>query len=199
MIRLTSDFAIYPVHLAFWASFGITQRFRGAGTAASGSAPAASVPAAARFSRLVFAVHILAFAVMYAGIGGAVFTGTVPHWLPGQGILGTLVMAAGAWIMCWSLLYFRSWRFRAALDAGHQLATGGPYALVRHPIYAGMNLLALGTAIWIPGVLTVAALILMVLGSDLRGRAEEKLLLVAFGEEYRSYRARTKRFLPGIY
>jgi protein-S-isoprenylcysteine O-methyltransferase Ste14 len=39
----------------------------------------------------------------------------------------------------------------------------------------------------------------MVLGSDLRGRAEEKLLARAFGDSYSSYRARTRRFVPNIY
>ena len=101
--------------------------------------------------------------------------------------------------MCWSLLYFRSWRFRAKLDAGHELATGGPYALVRHPIDAGMNLLALGTAVWIPTILTWLGLALMFLGSDLRGRAEERVLGAAFGAQYREYCSRTRRFLPGIY
>ena len=39
----------------------------------------------------------------------------------------------------------------------------------------------------------------MVFGSDLRARAEEALLDKAFGSVYRDYRARTRRFLPGIY
>ncbi|HVZ22443.1 MAG TPA: isoprenylcysteine carboxylmethyltransferase family protein [Vicinamibacterales bacterium] len=193
------DFAVYAVHAAFWASFGITQRFVGAGHAVTAPAPATAAPATAPHSRLVLAVHFVAFAVMYMGIGGAVFSNRVPDWFPGQRIVGTVVMAIGAWLMCWSLVYFRSWRFRATLDAGHELATGGPYAIVRHPIYAGMNLLAVGTAIWIPNVLAWAAVVLMVIGSDLRARAEEQLLTDAFGDTYRDYCARTRRFLPGIY
>ncbi len=51
--------------------------------------------------------------------------------------------------MVWALDYFRSWRFRAKLDEGHQLATGGPFRLLRHPIYMGLNLLALGSAFWV--------------------------------------------------
>jgi protein-S-isoprenylcysteine O-methyltransferase Ste14 len=193
------DFAIYPVHGAFWAAFGITQHFVGAGRAAATAAPAAAAPTTAKFSRAVLAVNFVAFGVMYMGIGSAVFSHRVAAWFPGQRIAGTLVMAAGAWVMCWSLLYFRSWRFRATLDAGHELATGGPYALVRHPIYAGLNLLALGSAIWIPSLLTWIAVLLMFIGSDLRGRAEEAVLTEAFGDRYREYRAKTKKFLPGIY
>lgn len=193
------DFAIYPVHGAFWAAFGITQHFVGAGHAASSRAPAAQVSTTARFSRAVLAVHFVAFGVMYMGIGSAVFANRVPAWFPGQRIVGTLIIAVGAWLMCWSLVYFRSWRFRAKLDAGHELATGGPYAWVRHPIYAGLNLLALGSAVWIPTVFTWVAVVLMVIGSDLRGRAEEAVLATAFGDQYRQYCARTKRFLPGVY
>lgn len=147
----------------------------------------------------MLAVHFVAFGVMYMGLGAAVIPGRVPVWFRGQRIVGILVIAAGAVVMCWALLYFRSWRFRARLDAGHELATGGPYALVRHPIYAGLNLLALGTAVWVPTWLTWAAVVLMVVGSDLRARAEEGVLRQAFGDTYQAYCARTRRFIPGVY
>jgi len=39
----------------------------------------------------------------------------------------------------------------------------------------------------------------MAVGSDLRARAEEKLLLQAFGASYREFIARTSRFIPGLY
>ncbi len=193
------DVAIYGVHAAFWGAFGITQRFVGVGRAVKEPAVAVAVTHTAPYSRLVLGVHFVAFGVMYAGIGGAVFAGSVPAWFPGQRLAGTAVMALGAWLMCWSLVYFRSWRFRAQLDAGHELATGGPYALVRHPIYAGMNLLALGTAVWVPTLLTWVAVALMFIGSDLRCRTEERMLAQAFGEQYRAYCARTRRFVPGLY
>jgi protein-S-isoprenylcysteine O-methyltransferase Ste14 len=56
----------------------------------------------------------------------------------------------GAALMSWARVWFASWRFRAKVDASHQLATGGPFALLRHPIYMGLNLLALGSAVWDP-------------------------------------------------
>ena len=193
------DVAIYGVHVAFWAAFGITQRFVGPGRAVKETGPAVAAAHTEAKSRLVLGIHFVAFGIMYMGIGGAVFSTGVPTWFPGQRLAGTAVMAAGAVLMCWSLLHFRSWRFRAQLDAGHELATGGPYAIVRHPIYAGLNLLALGTAIWIPTLLAWIAVALMFLGSDLRGRVEERLLTAAFGERYRAYCARTRRFVPGLY
>jgi protein-S-isoprenylcysteine O-methyltransferase Ste14 len=193
------DGAIYGAHMAFWAAFGITQRLVGAGRAVSESAPAAAVSRTAAYSRLVLGVHFVAFGLMYLGIGIAIVPGPGPDWFWGQRLVGATVLALGAWLMCWSLLYLRSWRFRAQLDVGHELATGGPYAFVRHPIYAGMNLLAVGTAVWIPTPLTWIAAGLMLLGSDLRGRAEERVLSEAFGESYHVYCVRTKRFIPGLY
>ncbi len=193
------DILIYAVHVAFWAAFGITRRLAGTAEPASSAGPTTAAPHTARFSRAVLVVHFVAFGIMYMGMASALFSKQVPAWFPGQGWVGTLLIAVGATLMCWALVYFRSWRFRAKLDAGHELATGGPYALVRHPIYAGLNLLAIGTAVWIPTILTWAAVVLMVIGSDLRGRAEERVLAAAFGERYRQYCARTKRFLPVIY
>lgn len=63
----------------------------------------------------------------------------------------------------------------------------------------GLNLLALGTALWVPTAIVWAAFVLMTIGSDLRARAEETLLERAFDPSYREYCARTRRFLPGIY
>ena len=69
---------------------------------------------------------------------------------------------------------------------------------MRHPIYLACDLLALGTFLWIPTWTTLAGLLLMLLGAELRARAEERLLLDVFGEEYRVYRERSGRFLPRI-
>ena len=153
----------------------------------------------APFSRALLAVHMLAFAVMYLGMANAVFPRRVPNWFPGQRVVGSMVIASGALLATWALVHFRSWRFRAKLEEGHQLATGGPFRIVRHPIYMGLNLLALGTAVWVPTVLVWVGLVLMAVGSDLRARAEEALLERAFGDSYRKYIARTRRFVPGIY
>ncbi|MFL5493652.1 MAG: methyltransferase family protein [Gemmatimonadales bacterium] len=139
------------------------------------------------------------FGLMYFGVGNAVLPNRVPSWFPGQRMVGFLVIMVGAVFMCWALLHFRSWRFRAQLDAGHELASAGPFRYVRHPIYLGLDLLALGTAIWVPTALTWIAALMMVIGSDLRGRAEEGLLRRVFGDAYAAYCARTSRFLPGVY
>lgn len=195
------DLLIYAVHAGFWTSFGLTRTLarEPSGRREGAAAPKSSEEATAPFSRALLVLHSIAFGVMYFGVGNAVIPDRVPHWFPGQRITGVAVIALGAVMMSWALQYFRSWRFRAQLDSGHELATGGPFHYVRHPIYLGLDLLAIGTALWVPTAITWAGAGLMVLGSDLRGRAEEALLVQVFGTAYDEYRARTRRFLPGIY
>ena len=123
----------------------------------------------------------------------------VPFWFAGQRIVGTLVIVIGAALVAGAVLHFRSWRFRAALREGHQLATGGLFSLLRHPIYMGLDLFALGSAIWVPSILVWISVVLLCIGSDLRGRAEERLLDETFGAAYREYYGRVRRFIPGIY
>jgi protein-S-isoprenylcysteine O-methyltransferase Ste14 len=193
------DFAIYTMHSIFWGAFGITRIILRRRERNDDAAPIAQQETSAPFSRMLLAFHSLAFTLMYIGIGIAVIPHRVPAWFSGQRIVGSLIIGGGAALVVSALIYFRSWRFRAAVDSRHQLATGGPFRLLRHPIYMGLNLLALGSAIWVPTAIVWIAFLLMVLGSDLRARAEETLLLRVFGASYREYCARTGRFVPGIY
>jgi protein-S-isoprenylcysteine O-methyltransferase Ste14 len=197
------DTAIFNVHWAFWGVFGLTRvicliRDR-KDSRARDVALNPLQETTAPFSRTLLAFHAFAFVVMDFGMGYAVVRERVPFWFPGQRVAGALVIGAGAALAAWALVSFRSWRFRAALDSSHQLATGGPFRIMRHPIYMALNLLALGTALWIPTAIVWTGFVLMVIGSDLRARAEETLLAQAFGPTYREYCARTRRFVPGLY
>jgi protein-S-isoprenylcysteine O-methyltransferase Ste14 len=201
------DFFIYGVHTVFWWAFVISRWIvkRSARKGATPGEPATPAMSSrggwhtARWSRALIVFHSAAFGTMYVGIGYAVMAGRVPFWFRGQRIVGTGVILIGAALVAWAVLHFRSWRFRAALDEGHQLATGGPFRLIRHPIYMGLDLLALGSAIWVPTAALWAAFLLMAIGSDLRGRAEERILDDTFGDVYRTYCRQTKRFVPGLY
>ena len=192
------DLAVYAAHAGFWTAFGATRMLRPPAEPTGAPAPVSGQPVTAPCSRAMLAFHMVAFGLMYFGLGYAVLGHRVVEWFRGQRITGAVIIVAGAALACSALLYFRSWRFRAQLDAGHALATKGPFALVRHPIYGGLNLLAIGTAVWIPNTLLWVAALLMVLGSNLRAAAEERILAEAFGQQYRDYMQRTRRFIPGI-
>ena len=78
-----------------------------------------------------------------------------------------------------------------------ELVTTGPYALVRHPIYSGMLLAMLGSAI---GQSVLWLLPLIVYGPHfiLSARREETLLIEQCPERYRAYMKRTKMLLPFV-
>ncbi len=196
------DYAVYWMHSVFWGAFGVTRAIlnrRDRRAAPVPEAPVAGQEAVAPHSRLLVAAHGVAFALMYIGVGSAVMTNRVREWFPGQRIAGSLVILAGGALMSWALTSFRSWRFQAKVERDHELALGGPFQFIRHPIYQGMNMLALGTAIWVPNILTWASVAAMAIGSDLRARAEERLLVQTFGASYRDLMSRTSRFVPFVY
>jgi protein-S-isoprenylcysteine O-methyltransferase Ste14 len=193
------DWSIYLLHLMFWGSFAVavlvTRRstppavHEGSGT----RVPAAQLTAPR--SRLLVAIHALAFGVIYFGVGAAVIPKRVPIWFGGQAELGALLILLAAALACSALAVFHSWRLRAEVGEGHVLATGGPFAYVRHPIYLSLDLLALGTAIWVPTVPVWLGFLIMVIGGELRARSEERILAEAFGADYGTYCARTRRFM----
>ena len=199
------DLGIYMAHAVFWLSFAAGHliaryRFRRTtDTSASSVDASGGAPLRSPRAKLLIGVHMVAFALVYTGMERAVFRvgmPTVPPFLRWAG--GLLILLGGA-LMCWARLSFASWRFRAQIDPGHQLATGGPFQFVRHPIYAALDLLALGTALWIPTLLVWLGTLLMAVAGHLRACTEEALLERAFGDTYREYCHRTKRFIPGLY
>jgi protein-S-isoprenylcysteine O-methyltransferase Ste14 len=194
------DLGIYIAHAGFFLSFVMARRIAALAPRDQGDARVVSSQAtAAPASRILFVAHIGAFFLLYLGIAAAVF-GPPPRVLfPPQIVIGLLLIVIGAVLSCWTLLYFRSWRFRAAVGVGHELATGGPFRILRHPIYLSLTLLALGTALWHPTPFIWVSFVILALLSDLRARAEETLLLRVYGETYAKYCERTRRFIPAIY
>lgn len=84
------------------------------------------------------------------------------------------------------------------LKAGSPLQMSGAYSIVRHPIYAGILLMAFGWGLWIHGLLTLCYALLLALIFDRKSRREEELLCRLY-PEYSSYCLRVKRLLPFIY
>ena len=83
---------------------------------------------------------------------------------------------------------------------GHELITRGPYSLVRNPIYLGMfgMLLATGLAVGRWPVL-LAAIVVFLIGIEIRIRTEEKLLREAFGEKFEEYARRVSALVPRLF
>jgi protein-S-isoprenylcysteine O-methyltransferase Ste14 len=82
----------------------------------------------------------------------------------------------------------------------HALVTHGVYARVRHPMYAAFWLWAVAQALllpnWIAGPAGLVGFAVLFAGRVTR---EERLMVEAFGDEYRAYMARSWRLIPGVY
>jgi protein-S-isoprenylcysteine O-methyltransferase Ste14 len=85
-----------------------------------------------------------------------------------------------------------NWSGRPSIKEGHELIRRGPYAAVRHPIYSGILLAAVGTAIAFGQARNFCALPLVLLGFWLKLHTEEQFLTQAFGEQYLAYRKSVK-------
>lgn len=78
------------------------------------------------------------------------------------------------------------------------LVQSGPYAIVRHPIYAGLITGALGWALFNASVMTLLYAAVLFVFFDIKSRREERELLKRF-PDYASYRARVRKLIPFVY
>lgn len=116
--------------------------------------------------------------------GGAVF------YFPGMGLLlwGRLALGKN---------YFVSTGFGAQLFSDQQLVTTGPYRIVRHPMYAGLMLSAVGSLL----IYTTWTTVFFVCFAPLMVRRawhEENALSAEFGEQWQEYCKRVPAFIPRL-
>jgi len=91
----------------------------------------------------------------------------------------------------------RQWRVDAGLGHEHELITTGPYKFVRHPIYASMLCLLLGTGFMItPLWLFLLALCVFLVGTEIRVRIEDRLLSSRFAEKFQEYQRKVPAYIP---
>ncbi len=91
----------------------------------------------------------------------------------------------------------RHWRLDAALNPTHELVISGPYKIVRHPIYTSMLCVLLATAILVtPYWLLLPALVVFLIGTEIRVRIEDRMLNSRFGVRFQDYRRRVAAYVP---
>jgi protein-S-isoprenylcysteine O-methyltransferase Ste14 len=115
---------------------------------------------------------------------------------PVLGGIGLAVWLAGLGIAVWARLYIgRNWGMPMTRRENPELVTTGPYRYVRHPIYSGIILGVLGTALatTLAGLVVVAVVIAVFTFAATR---EEKFLAGEFPDSYPAYKARTKMLIP---
>lgn len=110
----------------------------------------------------------------------------------------SLVLAGAAFTGLARLALGANWSARPRIRVGHTLSTSGPYSVVRHPIYTGILLALLGTALILGEIRGYIAVIVAFIAFLIKSRAEDRLLAERFGPDFADYRRRTKALIPGI-
>lgn len=79
------------------------------------------------------------------------------------------------------------------------LVVTGAYRLIRHPLYASLLYLAWGAALKTASAASLAVAVVTSVFLWATGRREEREMIGRFGEAYREYMRRTRRFVPWIW
>ena len=114
-----------------------------------------------------------------------------PHFGPFH-FLSFVFIGAGFWLLS------ASWKVLYDAQRAHRLAVSGAYARVRHPQYAGFVLIMFGFLLQWPTLVTLAMFPILVYMYARLARREEQEVLAEFGDQYRSYMARTPAFIPRL-
>ena len=114
--------------------------------------------------------------------------------------IGVAICVLGLFLAIWSRKVLGAeWSRDVELKQGHKLVEGGPYRLVRHPIYTAHLLMGLGTAIASGSLLGFAGLASFAAGFWIKLNKEERLLQRGFPDEYPAYKARVKALIPYVF
>lgn len=117
-------------------------------------------------------------------------------------VFGSLLYFPGMAFAIWARLalgdnYFISTGFGAQLFKDHQLVTNGPFAIVRHPMYAGLILASVG-ALLIYFTWTTLYFALFAPLTIVRARREEQALAEEFGEQWQRYCRQVPMLIPQL-
>ena len=106
------------------------------------------------------------------------------------------LLAAGMAWSVWSLRYLG--RNLSVFAQARELVDGGPYRLIRHPLYAGEIVSSLGLAVFAGTIAAFGVLLAFCVLQGYRVLREEEILLQAL-PQYRGYRSRTAALFPGMF
>jgi protein-S-isoprenylcysteine O-methyltransferase Ste14 len=114
------------------------------------------------------------------------------------GFLGAALCASGVILAVWARVCLgRNWGMPMSEKTSPELVMDGPYAYIRHPIYAGLMLAMIGSAIG-QSVLWVIPLLIGGPYFVYSARREEKLMTGHFPRQYPAYVRHTHMLIPFV-
>jgi len=187
MVEL-KDWAILLLWAIFYAYWGLAAR-----------SVARSQRGEATGSRVLHMVLIVsAFALVFVPWPGVL---AYPLLAPSPLLfwVGLAVQALGLGFAVWARVHLGlNWSGSITVKHDHELIRSGPYGIVRHPIYTGIIVGIIGSAVAF-GQLRGLIAIILVLAAYLRKiRIEERWLVEQFGPDYTTYQREVKSLIPFV-
>ena len=118
---------------------------------------------------------------------------------PALEVVGVVLTYLGLGLTIWSRAHLgRYWSGVVALKQDHRLIQSGPYQVVRHPLYSGIILAAIGMGLCVTTWSSLLGVALLTACFERRAHKEDTLLASEFGAEFEGYRQRTGRLIPRL-
>jgi len=146
----------------------------------------------------VLSLEIVGYMLIFNGSTGFGFLGNriIPRTLV-VAIPGVICTWAGIGLALWARYHLAEyWSARVTIKEDHQLIRTGPYTHLRHPIYSGLVLATIGSAVVIDEWRCVLGICLVLTGYWVKARKEEVMLSQEFGDVFREHQKHTGFLVP---
>lgn len=111
--------------------------------------------------------------------------------------IGAATLAAGLAFSVWARVHLgKNWSGVVTIKEDHELIRSGPYALARHPIYTGILVAFIGTAIARNEWRGLVAVVIVFAALWRKLKLEERWLGETFGDRYAKYRDEVAALIP---
>ena len=195
MLGLSVDSDVRIIILGLWILIGIVWLSAGLST----KRVARAQQAGSRFTHVL--ILLIAFLLLF---DNRLNVGPLNRRFLSPGLsaqyLGLVLTGIGAAFAIWArLLLGTNWSATVTLKEDHRLIKSGPYALVRHPIYSGLLLAMLGTALAIAEYRCLLAVLVALLAWRAKWMVEEQFMSEQFGVEYSDYKRNVKAVIPFVW
>jgi protein-S-isoprenylcysteine O-methyltransferase Ste14 len=146
----------------------------------------------------ILLIEIAGYLLIFNSAFGVGFLGKLV--LPRTALLavaGVAMTWSGIALAIWARYHLAEyWSARITIKEDHQLIRTGPYRRLRHPIYSGLILAVVGSALVIDHWRCVLGVCLVVAGYAIKARKEEAMLGEQFGDAFGEHRKHTGFLFP---
>ena len=151
-------------------------------------------------SRLLYGIPVFIGCYLLFGDG---FSGWLQERIFPKNIwieaLAIALTAAGIAFAIWARFYIgENWSSAVSIKVDHQLIRTGPYAWVRHPIYSGILLGMIGSALARREPRGFFAILFLCLGFWIKAEWKRAFMRKTFGEQYLEYSRSTGALIPKL-